>query len=534
MKQTFSMVVVDDIPAVVDGIAHDLPWGDHAIEVVGTAYDGLDGLKLIQEKQPDIIVTDIRMPKLSGIEMIEQAKHSGAKLIFISGYSDFSYAQQVLNLGGFDYILKPFTPDELLETICRAKAQLEKEKESRHHLMDVERKLRESMPLLRQEYLNLLVRYSSHPETVKEKWNFLNVNMNDHYFTVFTVEMDNYYTNKAGVSEVELQRFSLQNILEETIRTYTEAVVFRDDINRFVCIVNDRPDAENDEMLKIAEACRENVERYTRYSISIGVGTKVEHIHQLPITYQQAMYALSYNFYTGGNSVFAYPSYADNHATYVKFSSEKERELVYLLRSGATSKINEVLDGIFSEWKDSQAMPTPDKVKVFWIELMVNVRNAINEDLELEEPHFFDRKIHKLTYDTDSITELQSIVAEICHMYCENIGKKQKETAHVVINESIAYIRDHLHLNESVADYAKQVHLSTSYYSNLFKKVTNQSVLQFVVQERIEKAKILILQGITLQEVAMEVGYDERSYFSDVFKKKVGMTPSEFKKQYQN
>ncbi|MDT0123128.1 AraC family transcriptional regulator [Paenibacillus sp. RRE4] len=89
-----------------------------------------------------------------------------------------------------------------------------------------------------------------------------------------------------------------------------------------------------------------------------------------------------------------------------------------------------------------------------------------------------------------------------------------------------------MHLNESVADYAKQVHLSTSYYSNLFKKVTGQSVLQFVVSERIEVAKKLILQGMSLQEVAVTVGYHERSYFSDVFKKKVGMSPSDFKKKY--
>lgn len=126
---------------------------------------------------------------------------------------------------------------------------------------------------------------------------------------------------------------------------------------------------------------------------------------------------------------------------------------------------------------------------MFWIELMVNVRNAINEDLEFVEPHFFDRKIHKLTYDTDSLTELQSIVAEICHMYCENIGKKQKETAHVVINESIAYIREHLHLNASVADYAKQVHLSTSYYSNLFKKVTNQSYCNLWCKNELRRQK---------------------------------------------
>ncbi|WP_339233721.1 response regulator [Paenibacillus sp. FSL R5-0517] len=531
MSHLLSMVIIDDIPAVVEGIANDLPWEDHSIRIVGTAYNGAEGLKLIQETRPDIIVTDIRMPKLNGIEMVEKAKLTGSKLIFISGYSDFNYAQQVVNLGGFDYILKPFTPDKLIETISRAREQLEQEQRDRVHLMDVEQKLRASMPFLRQDYLNLLVRYSAHPEVVKEKWNFLNIKMNESFFTIFVVEINTDFSSKAAINVVELQRFSLQNILEETLAKHKSAVVFRDDHKRFVCIVND-DDTDLYGMLGIAEECRENVERNTRFTVSIGVGSCVEHIHELPLTYQQAVSSLAYTFYTGGNSVFAYSNMEYDATIKIKFSSEKEQELIYVLRSGVTTRINEVLENIFGEWKDSQTLPTPEKIKVFWLELMLDLRNSLQEELSQEEIQFFERHLERLTYNTDSIAELQRIVAEICYRFCENIGQKQKETAHVVINQSLAYIREHLHLNESVADYAKQVHLSTSYYSNLFKKVTGQSVLQFVVSERIELAKKLILQGVALQEVALTVGYDERSYFSDVFKKKVGMSPSDFKKRY--
>ncbi|MDT0123127.1 response regulator [Paenibacillus sp. RRE4] len=368
--------------------------------MVGTAYNGFDGLKLIQDTQPDIIVTDIRMPKLNGIEMVEQAKVTGSKLIFISGYSDFNYAQQVLNLGGFDYILKPFTPDELIETIGRARKQLEQERRNRVHLMDVERKLRESLPLLRQDYLNLLVRYSAHPAVVQEKWNFLNVNMKETYFSILVVEINTNFSSKAPINVVELQRFSLLNILEETIAKYAPAVVFRDDYNRFVCIVNDNEDADIYGMLEIAEACRENVERNTRFTVSIGVGSCVEHIHELPLTYQQAVAALSYTFYTGGNSVFAYPDMEHDAPINIKFSSEKEQELIYVLRSGVTRKINDVLESIFGEWKDSQTLPTPEKIKVFWIELMLGLRNSLQEELSQEDIHFFDQQLEQLTYNT--------------------------------------------------------------------------------------------------------------------------------------
>ncbi|WP_342561111.1 response regulator [Paenibacillus sp. FSL R7-0345] len=524
------MVIIDDIPAVVEGIANDMPWSDYSIQVVGTAYNGLDGLKLIEQLNPDIIVTDIRMPKLSGIEMIERSKRTGAKLIFISGYSDFSYAQQVVKLGGFDYILKPFTPMQLVEVICKAKAQWDEENKRQDHLQQVERKLRESMPLLKQEYLNLLVRYTSRPEKVRERWDFLNVEMDDQDYAVLAVEIDRYSNSASAVGEVEVLHFAMHNILHETITASTAAVVFRDGPDRFICLVNDRKGCD---ILSIAEQCRENIERYSRATVSIGVGNTVRDIIELPLSYQQAMNALSYNFYSGGNSVFAYPDYGVNSDVYIKFSSDQERELIYVIRSGAVERLELVLDNIFTEWMEGLVLPAPEKVKVFCTEMMLNIRNALHEEQELEDHRFFDKKMEEMTYNSDSIRTLRGIVGELCHRYCQEIGSKQKASAHEVINESIQYIREHLELNESVADYARQVHLSTSYYSNLFKKVTGQSVLQFVVNEKMEKAKCLLIQGISLNEVAAAVGYDERSYFSDVFKKKVGMAPSEFRKTYQ-
>lgn len=533
MKQLFKMVIIDDIPAVVNGIANNPSWKDHDIEIAGTASDGLDGLRLIDDLKPDIIITDIRMPKLSGIEMMEQVKQSGSKLIFISGYSDFNYAQQAMKLGGFDYILKPFTMDKLMEVVCKAKLVLEEERQAAHNKIDTEQKLRESMPLLRQEYLNLLVRYSSNPQRIKERWDFLDINMESHELAIFAVEIDDYFFDKKeiAIGEVELTRFAIQNIMEETLASQTKAIVFRDGINRFICIVNDR---ENLDLVSLAEKCRENTARYSRITVSIGVGTTVGSLLELPVSYQQAIYALTYNFYSGGNSVFAFPEYESNQTSCITWSSEKERELIFSLRSGASDKLGYVLEEVFGEWNDAGLPPSPEKVRIFCIELVVSLRNTMSEELVLctEDNRFFDERLAEMTSHKASITKLQSLVAEICEMYSFHIRNKQKASAHMVINQSITYIRENLHMNESVADYARQAHLSTSYYSNLFKKVTGQSVLQFVVNERIEKAKLLISMGMPLHEIAIAVGYEERSYFSDVFKKKTGVSPSEFRRQH--
>ncbi len=155
-----TMCVMDDIQAVVKGISATIPWSDHHIEVVGTAGDGEHGWTLLLEKDPDIVISDIRMPKLNGLELMRRASDQclRAKFIFISGYSDFSYAQEAIKLGASDYLLKPFTPPEILEAVLKVKKVIESERAKSEQLKQLEQKMDASHLQLRQDYLTSLLR----------------------------------------------------------------------------------------------------------------------------------------------------------------------------------------------------------------------------------------------------------------------------------------------------------------------------------------------------------------------------------------
>lgn len=160
--------------------------------IAATAADGEEGLEQIRKHRPDIVLTDIRMPFKDGLEMMRslQAEQPGIKLIFLTGYSDFTYAQEAVKLGAFDLIVKPYTKVQVLESVLKAKEVLERERSQAEQMMGMEQKLRESLPYLRQEYMRLLIRYGTRQQHLSQRWDFYNIEMNNHNFCVMVAEVD--------------------------------------------------------------------------------------------------------------------------------------------------------------------------------------------------------------------------------------------------------------------------------------------------------------------------------------------------------
>ncbi|MDF2935544.1 MAG: hypothetical protein K0Q90_917 [Paenibacillaceae bacterium] len=533
MTEEIRLCIIDDIPDVVEGISMGIPWAEHGITVAGTAGNGVAGRELILRTKPHIVLTDIRMPRLDGLAMMKELEPEcpGMKIIFISGYTDFEYAQQAVRLGAFDYVIKPFHPGQIVDIVLKAKAAIEEETRHERQYRDMERKLRESMPYLRQEYFQLLLQYPAPAEQAARRWEFLNIGLEREGFTVMLAEIDGFAerTLSAPVQEVELIRFTLHNILEETINSFTKGFIFRDHTNRFVAVMNP---AAGCSMEALAEHCRENIAQYSKFTVSLGIGDVVGYIHEIFYSYNQARTALSYNFYAGGNSVYSYRNVQPMDETVPQYSAEKEKELFYYLRSGNLSKAEDTLEELFTAGVNG-VNPHPEVIKGRYYELAFLMNRVFAEKLSPEEMKPLEKQAHRLNDSpVYSLRELTETVKELCRMGCGSLEQKHSDAANHLVDQVIAYIRGHLHENNTVNDYARLVFLSGSYFANLFKKVTGTPVGQFVTAERRERAKEMLAEGRAVQDIALALGYEGRQYFSELFKKHTGMTPSEFKQAY--
>jgi two-component system, response regulator YesN len=530
IEKEIRLCIIDDIPDVVEGISRGIPWSSHGITVAGTAGNGEDGQRLIRSSKPHIVVTDIRMPRLDGLEMMRElaADFPGMKIIFISGFTDFDYAQQAVRLGAFDYVVKPFTPQKILELVLKAKEAIMEESSQQERFRDMERKLRESMPYLRQEYLQLLLQFPTHPEQAARRWDFLNIDLERERFIVMLIEIDGFAerTMTIPVQEVELIRFTLHNILEETIGRLAKGFIFRDNTNRFVAVINPAAGCSTEAM---AELCRENINKYSKFTVSLGIGEEVRHIHEISYSYSQAQTALSYIFYSGGNSVFSYRNVKPLYETLARYAAEKEKELFNALRSGNLPKAVEVLDELF-DVKPEGAIPPPEVIKGRHYEMAFLITRVFAEKLTAEELRPLEQQL-QLIKDTSSFSlkDLRTTIKELCSLGCGQLVQKQTDDAKLMVEQVIAHIRDNLHINQTVNDYAKLVFLSGSYFANLFKKVTGTTVGHFVTVERMERAKEMLAEGQAVQDIAAALGYEGRQYFSELFKKHAGMTPSEYR-----
>jgi len=534
MNEITTLCVIDDIASVVEGIAASPLWKEHGIKVVGTALDGEEGLNLIRELRPDIVLTDIRMPNKHGIELLTllQQERNPAKVIFFSGYTDFNYAQQAVRLGAFDYLTKPHSIKQIVEVVMKAKEKVLAEREEELTNSEIRQKVRESMPILRQEFFNLLLHHPAHVANVQRRWEFLQIDLPQRDLSVLVIEIDQFVkqSQTLQIEEVELVRFSLHNILEETVATFTKGIVFRETMSRFVAICHHVLAID---MSELAEAICTHVSNYTKFTVSVGLGRTARDVTELQRAYGEATNALSYQFYTGGNTVLNYEDVAGKGGMLPRYSKVNEQELMMALLSGNEARAVTVLQNIFEELSSDTSMPEPAYLINVYNEITSFVLRILLENVPYEELHSLGHASLFTGWGADvSLNVLQQQMMSICKRGCQLIHNRRHSDTERMINEAVSYIHTALHTDLTLQECARHVHLSANYFANVFKKVMGLTFVQYVTQERMEAAKRMLLEGKQVQEISIEVGYEDRRYFSQLFKKHTGLTPSEFKAQY--
>lgn len=528
------LVVIDDIKSTVEMIATKIPWDAYGIEVVGTAKNGQEGLSLIRETRPDLILTDIRMPKMDGLEMTRQIIDllPQCKIIILSAYTDFEYAKQAIRMGAFDFVKKPFSIQEITKVVLEAKQALVEAYNQHQRIQSMEKKVQESLPLLRQEYFSRLLQHGARPEEVQSYWDELHVDMHPEGLAVMVIEIDHFMEKYASqpVHEIELVRFALHNILEETIQSATRGVVFRDGPSYYACIVNC---GSPEEARQLAEACCANIADCTRFTISIGIGGCVRDLHDLPDSYKSALSALAYHFYTGGNGALSFADVPKEREAAPRYAQDKEQELLHSLRAGNGEKALRELERFFEEMKGWTPLPDPHDIRSLYYELALLMLRVFYESVPVEVLQPYDRRLRdRSSQELDSLRAFQQLLMELCSAGCAWIEKERAGDATQLIYRAVDYIRSHLHVDLTVEHCAKQINISGGHFASLFKKVTGTTFNQFVTAERIERAKRLLIENYQVQEIAQALGYEHRRYFSEVFKKHTGQTPSEFKEAY--
>lgn len=536
----YKLVIVDDEPSVVNGLSTYFDWNVYGIELVGTADDGDKGLALIRDVEPDIVLTDVKMPSMDGIAMSTEIRSilPGAKIIFISGFDNAEYLKSALKVHAVDYIFKPVSRKELDTVITRVLTSLQEETRAKELVNEMQAKLTESLPLLRERFLFSVISDSIKEETVRERIRFLNLPLLDaQAYIVMVVVIDDLsqVMDPRSERDKQLLSYAALNIIQELMDKTTRGVVFEKVTGEYVGILIQEQETllegEEDGLLVLAAAVRDNLRRWLKLSVTIGVGEYVNQLSELPLSYKQAREAASQKWYLGKNQILTVDSLQSGENEHYRLAETAEQVLA-AIKSGDNAGLDRELDEIFASMGRSRKEGFRYGRNISQQLILLSTRvllelNALNGEWETKETEAWEMVMRQ-----ETIQDLKKHVSSYLDEVCSCVREKRSGRTGSVIDRIHRLIHERYAENLTTVDIAEGVFLSPTYVSLLFKQETGETLFEYLTKVRIEKAKELLRDPRNkFYEVCHAVGYVDPSHFSKLFKKMTGYTPSAYREQ---
>ncbi|MBU3110066.1 response regulator transcription factor [Clostridium lacusfryxellense] len=531
----YGMIVVDDKEDIVMGIEKLGKWREIGVEIIGTASNGLEALKLVKKLKPKIIITDIKMPVMDGLQLTQKAIEfdENVKIILLSGYGEFMYAQQAMRLGAKEYLLKPATIETITEAVLRAKEEILIGEMRFNENIELIQRVKENLHLVKDKYFAYLVTHAENDiEGMKERLSYLEVDLDVKNFRVMVVSIDDYenvYSLHSG-ENYDLVMFGIVNILEETIGMFCKNVVFETDKSTISIIMND----QYNNIFSIAEKCKESINQYLHLSISIGIGRHYERTQDIYVSYKEAMRSVENRFTIGKNSIISINDIDVSGDITFRYPHKILENLIKYIKIGAVERVEEIFDSFIEEIRNKNPN-LPKLIKSYLSEFIFSIsKELMVEEISIKEilgdELEYVNKLNKLETLSEVKDELKKIIIEITN-YIFKLKKVNGKTNIDLIND---YINENYMKDISLNNISKNIFISPSYISTLIKENYNENFVDRVTRLRVEEAKLLLLSGRDkVYEIAEKVGYKDRRYFSDIFKKCTGLTPKEYVEKYR-
>ena len=489
------MIIVDDEPVVREGLEYIIEWEKEEFRIIGSAGNGIEGLQEIKEKQPDLVITDIKMPGLNGLEMIEEAKKSQpeTKFIVLSGYSDFNYAQNAIALGTLHYLLKPIDEKELIKILGEVRRQLEKqriEKTTKRHYED---------------YL-----------TNRSIFYYL-INGENEEGKGLLKAYDSYQLIKISKTHTKIDKNHLIQSCQHMRQDYCFFYTHGDDL--LLLMVDERVEDLDDMVNEIVSQ--------TDYYITVSSIT--QDIDSIPALYKDVQKLEEYRYYYPDDRVITAKSLEP-----LTSSGEPLAKLLVKLklaiRENDKETIESVIDRYVTLFKSSNEKV--ESVKQKWSFVFMECVSFLEESMQKPVKEIEKEKILSIIWKEDSIIQTSQFLKYIFYDFGRFFYQTNEKQD--IVEEIKRYSMKNYHLNLSLKELAQEFNYSQSYLGKKFKKDMAMSYHVYLDRLRLEKAKQLLEdESYYIYEIAKMVGYSNYDYFHKKFKKQFGLSPKEYKKEWK-
>lgn len=506
---------MDDEPIIRFGIKASVDWTREEIEIVGDCANGAEAMKLLEETPVDILITDIKMPVMGGLALSKQAleRHPDLKIVLVSSYNDFEYVREGLKLGVADYILKhTLEPEELLQVIRRCKAMLEKTRKERS-LPDSE----EDRAAMRKRHegelkLHLLQRSDRLPDGGFPEW------LNGEYVGLVLILNRVYWIEE---QEGYLHKSVLLEQLTESLHEHErEGLAVQTGENELFFLLPKPPQAAAWE----EDACSARLQQLAgKLKSEIGVSVTIGYTlgrgaERISAVYAECQAASNRGFFEG-IGIYRHHSGLD-----VRRNGMRLPELAHEIAEASGEKAASLLAEWRRDWSGGGCPPLQLKEEASRV-----LSNLFKQQVD---PYTLVESFDRL-FKSETLEELcKTLLACIADLRKARTDSFDAMGSTHPIDKALDYIRSHYIETLTLQQVADYVHVSKNYFSILFKKVTGENFIDYVIKLRVQRAKELLAGAdLKVYEVAEQSGFNDVKYFSKLFKKITGLSPVDYREQ---
>lgn len=512
-------------------IRERMDWDTLGYSFAGEASDGALALEAIEEILPDVVITDIEMPFLNGIDLCSHLENRfpWIRVVILTGHQEFSYARDALHYGVKEFLLKPLKKEELIEALRRIAGEIENERRRVKELEQLKESEKESRAVLRERFLYQLTTGMLFTEEIEEKFRVLEIPPRKRYFIVGIVYIQ-------SLESTDL--IGLEMVCKKILDRYPNVLRYYPEYNKIVVIVTE--DSENllEDLIYISlrsfqRILRKNLQK----ECFIGIGSCYEGYAGVASSFREASNIVNYYFLYEKGSIVAFEDLGKHFSGTGELSLPKQEDLELFFRHG---KKEEIGDFISDYYKTCLSCSNLEPLHVFYFLIIDLLKQgdafcfnffglSLQEVLEMKE------NTSEMLMNIKTYEDFSELLAGIFNKII-SFRETQKESKHSMqIKTAKKYIKEHFGKPElSLAAIAEVTGMSPAHFSSVFRQEAGVTYIEYTTEIRIEEAKQLLCEtALRSSDISYKVGYTDTHYFSYLFKKRTGMTPTEYRKTHQ-
>lgn len=517
------VLLVDDEIITIRMLQDLIDWKKYQLQLIGYAQDGLQAVDMFLKYEPDIVISDIKMPNMTGIELVRKTKalNKETAIILVSAYSDFAYISEAMKMGCSDYILKPIDENELDEALKKVVEKISGQNEQKEIIM-------KSKTLTRNNLLLSFMKTGAHLNSVMNNKTDYPVNFSS--FFILKLQLNyhtiNEYANMQHIEKVKTSYIS--HVIEEVIHQY-EHILFDYEEDGWIILLSN---VVHEDILTVSEHLKQQLHEYFGINIFACFSDEIQQFESLPLQYSKLKLLSRYHFYIGSEDIVGY-GYNCNESEFnqirgLNLVNEMEEALLKNNRTFAEKILNEV----FYLSKNINPLDLNLVYEMCYQIIVAIKRMIVNKSEQTEEMAYI------LKVNFDDLLQYKSVIS-LKHFMLRTVsvimGQENQVKYSDIVETGIDLLQENYNKNISLEEICKQISVSKNYFSFLFKQEVGISVWTYLTELRLNAAKKLLIEtDMKNYEIAKQVGYDNPSYFSMLFKNHESMTPREYRKANQS